>query len=195
MFRPILFIFLASVVLLGLTPVGDAVAQQDRLRGGAFEVGAIIGGGFHANANLLEDCIWFGARAGHRFEPFPDSRFQMGFRTSFEGCYTNHSEFGRVDMIYVNITLLHGFKLNHNTLLYWSVGGGELLGDATPGGGTVQPRPTLITGPGLTRAVGKYLFMDVVVPVLIYENLKLGSDPSEKTSFAIAPNFTVGIQL
>ncbi len=83
---------MASLGLVFLLTAGAVNAQDDKLPGGKFEVGAIVGGGFHASANQLSDCIWFGARVGHRFEPFGNTKFQMGVRTSFEGCYTDHPE-------------------------------------------------------------------------------------------------------
>lgn len=188
--------FIAAACFALLFSTHTAHGQSDPLRGGAFELGVLTGAGIHSAVNKLQDCIWFGVRVGHRFEPFKSvERVQTGFRTGFEGCYTDHDGGGRVDMIYVNVMLLNGFRINPNALLYWGVGGGEMLGDNTPGGGTVQPRPSLYTGPGITFAFSKYLLIDVSTFTVIFENFDLGRRPSKRTTFTIVPNVMVALQI
>lgn len=187
-------LFCASFPVFAL---GQSQAASDNmLPGGTFELGALTGAGIHAGANGLADCIWFGVRIGHRFEPFKSvEKFQAGFRTGIEGCYTDHDGGGRVDMIFVNVMFLNGYRLTGSSMIYWGVGGGELLGDNTPGGGSVQPRPSLYTGPGVTYALTRYLFVDVSVFTVVYENFDLGIEPSHRTTFSVAPNIMLAIQI
>jgi len=104
------------------------------LRGRVFEIGPVLGGAAFSNKAGLEACRWAGLRIGHRFDRFSGvERLQLGFRAGWEGCFTDHEEIGRVDVIHLALTWILGARLSPSWQVYWGAGVGE--GDADSAAG------------------------------------------------------------
>lgn len=165
---------------LPLVPAGqpswgpaDAVAE---VRGNSFEISGLVGVVNWQRKTGLRPCVWFGGMAGHRFEAVAD-RFHVGFRATWEGCITalDTASRPRVDMILVGGHFNYGIKPVDWMLVYGQVGAGMMLGDRTPSGGTVTPRLSFSGGPGIFVSLGKYLFLDASLRLLVFENFQFGT--------------------
>jgi len=180
-----------------LAAVAPLAAQEAPLRGGAFDFTGVFGQGSFQDKTQLNSCAWFGARIGHRFAPFPgNERIQMGVRTGFEACSTQHPEAGQLDIIHLNLTVLAGFRVSRSLMLYWGTGFGELLDDTTVGsGGTVDARFAGHTGPGVTWAVGNHLILDASVKGIVFEDFALGTSPAGGSTLGLVPSVSVGFQI
>ncbi|MFV1988695.1 MAG: hypothetical protein ACC682_15580 [Gemmatimonadota bacterium] len=183
----------------GLSPV---VAQSDadlsrQLRGGTFEVGAVLGSAMFGSKSRLQSCRWNGARFGHRFDGIGgNERIQLGFRIGIEGCLTEHDEVGRVDLIHASGSILFGFRASSSWLVYWTSGVGELLGDSTPGSGDeVEPRFAWNGGPGVIWAFSNRFLLDASLMGLVFGNFALGTDPAEGSVFGFIPNLMIALQI
>lgn len=196
--RPSLAYVLFAVALIPC----DARAQDHpdtdrRLRGGAFEAGAVLGAASFQGKSRLDSCRWNGVRFGHRFHPFEGvERLQFGFRLGIEGCITEHEEVGRTDLIYANAGFLLGVRASDSWLIYWFSGVGELLGDTTFNtDGEVDPRFAWHGGPGVTWALSERFLLDASVMGLVFENFDLGKNSAMGTVFAFVPNLMLAIQI
>ena len=145
----------------------------------------------------MDDCRWHGLRAGHRFDPFPGAeRLQLEFRAGWEGCFTEHEEIGKVDLIHLHLTWLLGVTLSDHWRVYWGAGVGELLADSTPGADDqVLPRFSINLMPGVTWAPVKRWMIDVSLAGIIFENYDFGTDPVLGTTLAFFPSLYVAVQI
>ena len=176
---------------------GLRAQDDDPLRGGTFEFGAVVGRGSFQSKSGLESCTWFGVRLGHRFAPFSgNDRLQLGIRTGLEGCATDHVEDGRIDVIHLNVTILLGLRLGRSWMVYWGNGIGELLGDSTPGAGReVEPRFGGHTGLGVIRALGRRFFLDASLTGIIFENFDRGEAPEGGSTLGLVPSLMLALQI
>lgn len=183
---------LLSALLLGVVAAFPAPAQAE-IRGGAFEVGGLVGVGLWQPKVGVRPCAWYGGMAGHRFKPVAE-RFHMGFRATWEGCVgaLDTPARPRVDMILVGAHFNYGVRTFDWMYVYGTVGAGMLLSDRTPSGGAPDPRVTFVGGPGVTVTAGKYLFVDVSVRVMVFENFNFGTIGAQAGN-ASAPVVAVAI--
>ena len=190
---------LVLCVAIGIVRFPDElIAQQpDLLPGGAFEFGGVVGFGSFSSKSQLDSCPWFGARAGHRFEPLQGNpRVQMGFRAGWETCISEHPDVGRIDLIHINMSFLFGYRTSARTQLYWVAGVGEMLADNTPGTtDRVATRFVVHGGPGGTLALSRRFFLDLSVLGLFFEDYEFGDDTAGGTTLGIVPNLLVAIQI
>ena len=163
---------LALLLLLIVSVPGTARAE---VRGKSFEVAGLVAIADWQDKVGLKPCAWYGGMAGHRFEAVAE-RIHMGFRATREGCITalDTASAPRVDMILVGGHFNYGIKPLDWMLIYGQVGAGMMLGDRTPSGGTLTPRVTFSGGPGVFVTLGKYLFVDVSLRLLVFENFQFG---------------------
>jgi len=194
---PIRHRILTMVAVLWIVAVPQLIAQDDPLRGSAFVLGGVMGGGFFQGKSDLDSCNWWGVRAGHRFAPFSGvERVQFGFRAGWEGCVTEQTGIGRVDLVYVNVTFTVGIRVARSWLVYWGTGAGMLLGDTTfEPDGEVKPRPSIHLGPGVMWALGKHLVLDLSVFGIVFEGFDFGSTTSNGSTLGVIPTFTVALQI
>jgi len=188
----------APLLLLATVGVASAprsVAADTGIRGPAFEIGAVGGGGLWSSNVGVDPCPWFGLKIGHRFAPFsPKKRAFLGFRAGWEGCFTEENTAGgAVDMIYVNFSLLYGIRIAKPLLLHWSVGMGMLLADATKADGDIDPRLSGHMGPGATVVIGEHFLIDLSVLAIIFQNLEFTD--SKTSAFGIVPTLMIGAQI
>ena len=136
-------------------------------------------------------------RFGHRFPAFSgNERLQLGFRVGIEGCLTEHARGGRIDLIHGSAAVLFGYRTSGSTILYWTSGAGELLGDSTPGpGDDVEPRFAWHGGPGFTWALSRRLLVDAQLMGIVFEGFELGPDPVPGSTFGFIPNLMLAIQI
>ncbi len=181
-----LFATLAVTLLLGL-----ASPARAEVRGGAFEVGGLAGVTLWQPKVGVKPCAWFGAMAGHRFQPVAQ-RIHMGFRATWEGCVgaLDTAAAPRVDMILVAVHFNYGIKPVDWMYVYGTVGAGMLLSDRTPSGGSPDPRLAFVGGPGVLVTAGKYLFIDLSMRVLVFENFTFGG---ARVGNAGAPVFSLAV--
>ncbi len=159
------------VLLFGLLLPSVASAE---VRGGAFEVGGLVGAAVWDQDLTLEPCAFFGGYAGHRFEPLAE-RLHMGFRAGWEGCVTHQKVTNdRIDMIFIDVAFTYGVKLTDWLIAYGLSGAGFLIADATPSGGRPFPRTVFQGGGGIAATLGKYLMIDVSVRMIVFENIQFG---------------------
>ena len=163
------------VVLTAIAVLGTSRPAQAEIRGGSFEVAGFAGVGLWQPKVGVKPCAWWGGMAGHRFQPVADRIF-MGFRATWEGCVgaLDTAAAPRVDMILVGAHFNYGVRTFDWMLVYGTVGGGMLLSDRTPSGGAPDPRLTFAGGPGVMVTAGKYLFVDLNLRVLVFENFNFG---------------------
>ncbi len=150
---------------------GEARAE---VRGGSFELGAVVGVVPWDQKVGLEPCAWFGGFAGHRFDVLAE-RLHLGFTAGGEGCVGEQKISGaRIDMILIDIAFTYGVKVLPWLMPYGLAGGGFLVADATPSGGGPTPRTLFQGGGGVTATIGKYLLVDVGVRMIVFENIQFG---------------------
>lgn len=189
------------VFVLEIAGFGAAHAQtstSDPLEGRVFEFGLGAGAAFFSEDSGLDSCAWTGARFAHRFEPFRAApSLQLGFRVGIEGCRTDHVRGGRIDIIHGAAAILLGIRASRSTLIYWSTGVGELLGDSTPGpGDDVEPRFAWHGGPGVKWAISRRFLLDATLMGIVYEGFELGAEPGGTGStLAVIPNLALVIQI
>ena len=199
---------IGALICLALTgpAVNTLVAQErerggnaidDPLRGGTFVMGGVFGRAAFGSKSKLSSCSWWGAKAGHRFRPIPGNRrIRMGFRAGWEGCFSEHEEAGRVDLIYLSMTWLVGYRVARSWILYWGTGFGEFIGDTTTGTvNKVEPHFSGHIGPGLTWALGRHVLLDFTVNTLFFENFDLGNSPASGTTFLVVPKLMLALQI
>ena len=186
---------LLLLAIAGVVTAPRSVAADTGIRGPAFEIGAVVGGGLWSSNVGLDHCPWFGLRIGHRFAPFSSKeRLFLGFRAGWEGCFTEKSNTGdAVDMIYINLSLLYGIRIGKPLLLHWTVGMGMLLADASKAGGSVDPRLSGHMGPGATVVIGEHFLIDLTILAVIFGNLEFTD--SKTTAVGIVPTLMIGAQI
>lgn len=177
--------------LVTVATLGVATPAHAEVRGGSFEVAGFAGVGLWQPKVGVRPCAWFGGAAGHRFQPVAE-RIHMGFRATWEGCVGALDEPARrrVDMILVAANFSYGVKPVDWMLVYGTVGAGMLLSDRTPSGGSPDPRLAFVGGPGVLVTLGKYLFVDLSMRVLVFENFTFGG---ARVGNAGAPVITLAV--
>lgn len=183
--------------VLATTSPTEVTAQDDPLRGGTFEFGAVVGSASFQSKSDLDGCTWAGIRIGHRFRPLAGvERVQFGFRVGFDGCRTRHDEAGKLDIIHLSLSWLVGVRVSRSWMVYWQTGVGELLGDMTPGPvNEVKARFSVHAGPGVTWALSRHLLLDLAVTDIIYEAFDLGLVPPKGSTFALVPTLMLALQI
>ena len=174
------------------TPARDAP-----LRGGAFQMGPIVGYATFSEKARLDDCRWHGLRAGHRFDPFPGAeRLQLEFRAGWEGCFTEHEEIGKVDLIHLHLTWLLGVTLSDHWRVYWGAGRRRAARRLDPRGRRPGASP-LLDQPDAGRDVGTCETMDDRrVPCWHHlRELRLRHGPGLGNYASLLPSLYVAVQI
>lgn len=191
--RPHSLCLAAAVLACGLASTRPAAASPGR----ELELGLVAGAGVWPKKVRAKSCGWFGVRAGHRFVPIEGlERVQLVARAGWEGCFGRQRNGDRVDIVYASFTGLVDVQVLDWLSLNWAAGGGLLLGDTTvgPGRGKTFPRVATHTGPGATAALGDWVYVDVSLFLLFFENFGFGRKPRD-TVTSFVPNLTFGVRL
>ena len=185
----------------GESPEADApsappAVPKPWIRGGSFEIAGIGGVVPWQDKVGLEPCVWFGAMAGHRFNPIAE-RLHLGFRAGWEGCIADQTFTGaRIDFILIDFAFVYGVRATDFLFPYGLMGAGFGIIDATPSGGVPHPRTVFQAGGGAQFVLGGYFMIDLSVRLLVFENVQLGGFGGQAGS-AVNPlfSFSIGAQI